>query len=339
MDHYSQTAARPYAAHSNPVPSQPEQQLPSIRDVIPPPRSNTLESHGPEVPSHSRPMMVPYLSSQPTTGMGVANVPAPVQPQSSPMAYTTEAPSQMHMSGIPAAHHQLQTPARSAAEYSSPWSTSSTYTETAVPMSAGPTLPTQAQSFGGISQPMIPSDTQDSVYSSAYSLNRQPHDSPDSYSRWRAPEAVQSTPRYNPYIMSDRSYNPPLDFNRYGQSYDQYRSPLGYEGGYPRSLETSPYHMKYASQLLSYPMMGYPSHGNGRRRRGNLPKPITDILRLWLQEHLDHPYPSDEQKQIFIQRTGLTISQISNWFINARRRQLPALKLKRERSKAIQSRA
>lgn len=33
MDHYSQTAARPYAAHSNPVPSQPEQQLPSIRDV------------------------------------------------------------------------------------------------------------------------------------------------------------------------------------------------------------------------------------------------------------------------------------------------------------------
>lgn len=254
--------------------------------------------------------MVPYLSSQPTTSMGVASVPAPVQPQSSPMAYPTEATNQMHMNGLPPSHHQqLQTPARSAAEYSSPWSTSSTYTETAVPMSAGPALPTQAQSFTGISQPMIPSDTQESVYSSAYSLNRQAHDSPDSYSRWRAPEAVHSTPRYNPYIMSDRSYNPPLDFNRYGPSYDHYRSPLAYEGGY-RSLETSPYNMKY-SQLLSYPMMGYPSHGNGRRRRGNLPKPITDILRLWLQEHLDHPYPSDEQKQIFIQRTGLTISQVS----------------------------
>jgi hypothetical protein len=75
-------------------------------------------------------------------------------------------------------------------------------------------------------------------------------------------------------------------------------------------MDTSPYHMKF-SQLMSYPIMGYPSHGNGRRRRGNLPKPITDILRLWLQEHLDHPYPSDEQKQVFIQRTGLTISQVS----------------------------
>ncbi|KAK5550216.1 Homeobox protein Meis2 [Exophiala xenobiotica] len=55
--------------------------------------------------------------------------------------------------------------------------------------------------------------------------------------------------------------------------------------------------------------MGYPTHGNGRRCRGNFPTPITDILGLWLQEHLDHPYPSDEQKQDFIQRTGLTIIQ------------------------------
>ncbi|KAJ9494870.1 homeodomain superfamily protein [Exophiala xenobiotica] len=333
MDHYNQTAGRPYASHGQPrleIP-QPEQQLPSIREVIPPPRGNTLESHAHEMPSHSRPMAVPYLSSQPTTSMNVASIPAPVQPQSSPMAYH---PEQMQMNALPPSL-QLQTPQRTPAEYSSPWSTSSTYTDP-VPMSAGPTLPTQPQPYA-ISQPMIPSDTQESVYSSTYSMSRPPHESPDTYSaRWRTPE-VHAAPRYNPYLMSDRSYNQPMDFNRYGQSYDQYRSPLGYEGGY-RSMDTSPYHMKF-SQLMSYPIMGYPSHGNGRRRRGNLPKPITDILRLWLQEHLDHPYPSDEQKQVFIQRTGLTISQISNWFINARRRQLPALKLKRERSKAIQSRA
>lgn len=63
-----------------------------------------------------------------------------------------------------------------------------------------------------------------------------------------------------------------------------------------------------------------------KRRRGNLPKPVTDILRAWFHEHLDHPYPSEEDKQMFMTRTGLSISQISNWFINARRRQLPALR-------------
>ncbi|KAJ9610049.1 uncharacterized protein PV06_06573 [Exophiala oligosperma] len=335
MDHYSQSSARPYPSHNQPVPSQPrleipqpEQQLPSIREVIPPPRGNTLESNAQEVPS-SRPMAVSYLSSQPTTGMSVAAVPAPAQPHSSPLAYPADNSSHIQMNGLPPSL-QLQTPARTPAEYSSPWSTSSTYTDP-VPMSAGPTVPAQF----GMAQPMIPSDTQESVYPSAYSIPRQAHESPDTYQRWRTPE-VHSTPRYNPYMAMDRSYQS-VDFNRYGQPYDQYRSPIEYAGGY-RSVDTSPYHVKYG-QLLSYPMMGYPSHAGGRRRRGNLPKPITDILRLWLQDHLDHPYPSDEQKQVFIQRTGLTISQISNWFINARRRQLPALKLKRERAKTLQSRA
>ena len=46
------------------------------------------------------------------------------------------------------------------------------------------------------------------------------------------------------------------------------------------------------------------------KRRGNLPKPITDILRAWFYEHLDHPYPSEEDKQMFIARTGLSMSQV-----------------------------
>ena len=39
-------------------------------------------------------------------------------------------------------------------------------------------------------------------------------------------------------------------------------------------------------------------------------KPVTDGLRAWFHEHLDHPYPSEEDKQMFMTRTGLTISQV-----------------------------
>lgn len=42
------------------------------------------------------------------------------------------------------------------------------------------------------------------------------------------------------------------------------------------------------------------------KRRGNLPKQTTDILRAWLHEHLDHAYPNEEEKQQLIRETGLS---------------------------------
>ena len=99
-----------------------------------------------------------------------------------------------------------------------------------------------------------------------------------------------------------------------------------------------------SSPCSNFGMLGDAGDPKSKKRRGNLPKPVTDILRAWFHEHLDHPYPSEDDKQILIARTGLTISQvcsrtnldpnptdlsrkqISNWFINARRRQLPALR-------------
>ncbi|KAJ4110491.1 homeodomain super [Fusarium oxysporum] len=62
-----------------------------------------------------------------------------------------------------------------------------------------------------------------------------------------------------------------------------------------------------------------------RKRRGNLPKETTDKLRAWFVAHLQHPYPTEDEKQDLMRQTGLQMNQISNWFINARRRQLPAM--------------
>ena len=56
------------------------------------------------------------------------------------------------------------------------------------------------------------------------------------------------------------------------------------------------------------------------KRRGKLPKAVIYHLKTWLLEHEDHPYPTEEEKRGFCETTGLDISQVSNWFVNARRR-------------------
>ncbi|XP_017554515.1 homeobox protein PKNOX1 isoform X1 [Pygocentrus nattereri] len=60
--------------------------------------------------------------------------------------------------------------------------------------------------------------------------------------------------------------------------------------------------------------------GSSKSKRGILPKHATSIMRSWLFQHIGHPYPTeDEKKQIALQ-TNLTLLQVNNWFINARRR-------------------
>ena len=60
--------------------------------------------------------------------------------------------------------------------------------------------------------------------------------------------------------------------------------------------------------------------GKNSKKRGIFPKVATNILRAWLFQHLTHPYPSEDQKKQLAQDTGLSILQVNNWFINARRR-------------------
>lgn len=86
------------------------------------------------------------------------------------------------------------------------------------------------------------------------------------------------------------------------------------------------------SYNISSPIGSHEAHspispgGDKRKVRNNLPKETTYILLKWLNDHLNHPYPNSFEKNQLMLSTGLNQQQLSNWFINARRRKIKVLK-------------
>lgn len=147
-----------------------------------------------------------------------------------------------------------------------------------------------------------------------------------------------SPPRQLPYGHPAHHHHHPHPPAYVSMAPQEYIGPYGRMGPPHGSPGMAPY---------GYDPMADYGDGKQKRRRGNLPKAVTDILRQWFQEHMAHPYPTEEEKQALMHQTGLTMSQvsedaeflffflpdtwsnsslqISNWFINARRRSLPGV--------------
>lgn len=76
----------------------------------------------------------------------------------------------------------------------------------------------------------------------------------------------------------------------------------------------------YDGMLPGYPFVnGFRMDLNGARRK-NATRETTSTLKAWLNEHRKNPYPTKAEKIMLAILTQMTLTQVSTWFANARRR-------------------
>jgi hypothetical protein len=83
--------------------------------------------------------------------------------------------------------------------------------------------------------------------------------------------------------------------------------------------EKPPASPRPAQTLASY---GFDLSANGSKtkRRATLNGRAKEMLRVWFEAHVHHPYPTEEEKEWLAREGGITLEQVNNWFINTRGR-------------------
>ena len=150
--------------------------------------------------------------------------------------------------------------------------------------------------YPGVSQSLPPPPTQyrNSVnghssyeYDSGRSENNVGYGDPY-YADARTTRAPAYPASNAPYSSVQASYPSPPPGSAY------YQAPQ-YSNGYRGS-------MQFEAEDIGNP--------GPRRRRGNLPRDTTDLLKSWFSDHLAHPYPTEDEKQMLCRRTGLQMTQV-----------------------------
>jgi hypothetical protein len=77
---------------------------------------------------------------------------------------------------------------------------------------------------------------------------------------------------------------------------------------------------KRALKSVSYGPFGDDTDGRSRKSNARFSRKAVNILKGWLRDHNENPYPNETEKDQLKHSTGLNRTQISNWLANARRR-------------------
>uniref|UniRef100_A0A8C6R7Y4 Iroquois homeobox 6 n=1 Tax=Nannospalax galili TaxID=1026970 RepID=A0A8C6R7Y4_NANGA len=129
---------------------------------------------------------------------------------------------------------------------------------------------------------------------------------------YTAAAAAPSYPGYLPYGPEPPplcgALNPQYEFKDATRSFTPSLTQPG--AYYPYEPTLGQYHYdRYGGMELS---------GAGRRK--NATRESTSALKAWLNEHRKNPYPTKGEKIMLAIITKMTLTQVSTWFANARRR-------------------
>ncbi|XP_015223889.1 Iroquois homeobox protein 6a isoform X1 [Lepisosteus oculatus] len=92
-------------------------------------------------------------------------------------------------------------------------------------------------------------------------------------------------------------------------------------GSLHSGISQSAAYYPYEHSLGQYQYDRYgPVDFNGTARRKNATRETTSTLKTWLYEHRKNPYPTKGEKIMLAIITKMTLTQVSTWFANARRR-------------------
>jgi hypothetical protein len=65
-----------------------------------------------------------------------------------------------------------------------------------------------------------------------------------------------------------------------------------------------------------------PSKTKDKRKSSSLPSETVEYLKAWMMsaEHIAHPYPTEQEKVKIMEDTDIELKQLTNWFVNNRKR-------------------
>lgn len=128
-------------------------------------------------------------------------------------------------------------------------------------------------------------------------------------------DSSRSGARTYPQVLTS-AFNPPISSYHqpaFSYGYQQprvqsYSGPSAHSLSHDRTPFSNSHQAMYPGSSFPYGMSDSGHDSKQRKRRGNLPKETTDKLRSWFVSHLQHPYPTEDEKQDLMRQTGLQIS-------------------------------
>ena len=148
------------------------------------------------------------------------------------------------------------------------------------------------------SDPMLTARNRSSMYSNASSVSQD-----EDMRRHSGYGEYQPQPARERYAVEPprQSYMPVAANSMHREEY-----PPGARLDVPQAYGNAPYPYSHAFFVPSH----YEYQNGKSRKRSNLPKQSTEIMKRWFDENMHNPYPSEEQKRHFAAVAGINLTQV-----------------------------